>query len=41
MLNNVLAQAQATGEADQASKDRLTLIYRSALKLTMQANLNK
>jgi hypothetical protein len=41
MLNNVLAQAQETGEADQASKDRLTLIYRTALKLSMQANLNQ
>jgi hypothetical protein len=41
MLNNVLAQAQATGEADQESKDRLALIYRSVLNITMRTNLNQ
>jgi len=41
MLNNVLAQAQDTGEADQESKDRLALIYRSVLNITMRTNLNQ
>jgi hypothetical protein len=41
MLNNVLAQAQATGEADQESKDRLSMIYKAVLKITMRANLNQ
>ncbi len=41
MLNNVLAQAQATGEADQASKDRLAFLYRTVLNQSMRKNLNQ
>ena len=41
MLNNVLAQAETTGEADQESKDRLALIYRSVLNISMRTNLNQ
>jgi hypothetical protein len=41
MLNNVLAQAEATGEADQESKDRLALIYRAVLNISMRTNLNQ
>jgi hypothetical protein len=39
MLNNVLSQA--SGDADQESKDRLAFIYRTALNLTMRKNLNQ
>lgn len=41
MLNNVLAQAQATGEADQQSKDRLAFLYRTVLSQSMRKNLNQ
>jgi hypothetical protein len=41
MLNNVLAQAETTGEADQESKDRLALIYRSVLNISMRTNLDQ
>jgi hypothetical protein len=41
MLNNVLAQAQATGEADKESKDRLAFLYRTVLSQSMRKNLNQ
>jgi hypothetical protein len=41
MLNNVLAQTQATGEADQQSKDRLAFLYRTVLSQSMRKNLNQ
>lgn len=41
MLNNVVVQAQSSEEADKNSKDRLSFIYRTALSMTMQKNLNQ
>jgi hypothetical protein len=41
MLNNILVQAQSSADADQVSKDRLSVIYRSALSLSMRKNLSQ
>jgi hypothetical protein len=41
MLNNVLSQTQTAEEADQASKDRLAFVYRTALNMSMRKNLNQ
>ncbi|MBN2678282.1 MAG: CpXC domain-containing protein [Anaerolineaceae bacterium] len=41
MLNNVIAQAQSSEEADQDSRERLNVIYRSALSISMRKNLQQ
>ncbi len=41
MLNSILVQAQSSEDADKESKDRLSMIYRSAVGKTMRKNLNQ
>jgi len=41
MLNSILVQAQSSEDADQESKDRLSVIYRTALGMTMRKNLDQ
>ncbi len=41
MLNSILVQAQSSEDADKESKDRLSIIYRTALGMTMRKNLDQ
>lgn len=41
MLNSILVQAQSSEDADKESKDRLSVIYRTALGMTMRKNLDQ